>query len=99
MFNGIEWVGISMGAKGSFAKHNDKFYRVIIPKIPVSSAIGCGDSTIAGLTKGLNDGETDENVLKIANTLGMLNAQEHITGYVNMDNYKKLFEKIKVVEV
>ena len=29
----------------------------------------------------------------------MLNAQEHITGYVNMDNYKNLFEKIKVVEV
>lgn len=99
MFKGIEWVVISMGAKGSFAKHNDKFYRVIIPKIQVVNPVGSGDSTIAGLTKGLNDGETDENILKIANTLGMLNAQEHITGYVNMDNYKNLFEKIKVVEV
>ena len=96
LFDGVEWIVVSMGAKGAFAKHNDKFYRVEIPKIEVVNPVGSGDSTVAGLTSAINNGDSDNDVLKKANVLGMLNAQEAVTGHINLDNYQKLFNQLNV---
>jgi tagatose 6-phosphate kinase len=41
----------------------------------------------------------DEELLRTANVLGMLNAQEQVTGYVNLDNCEELCRKIEVIEV
>ncbi|MQK16934.1 tagatose-6-phosphate kinase, partial [Escherichia coli] len=49
LFQGIDWIVVSLGAQGAFAKHNDKFYRVRIPKIKVVNPVGSGDSTVAGI--------------------------------------------------
>lgn len=99
LFDGIEWIVVSMGAKGAFAKHNDTFYKVDIPKIEVVNPVGSGDSTVAGLTSAIASGESDSNILKKANVLGMLNAQEPLTGHVNMENYQLLFDQLKVTEI
>ena len=45
------------------------------------------------------NGLSDEELLKRANTLGMLNAMEKQTGHVNMEHYNELFQKITVTEV
>lgn len=99
LFNGIEWIIVSLGAKGAFAKHGDKFYRVRIPKIEVVNPVGSGDSTVAGIASALVQGFSDADLLKRANVLGMLNAQEEMTGHVNMSNYETLFNQIQVEEV
>ena len=98
-FNGIEWIIVSLGSEGCLAKHNNKFYKVDIPKIEVVNPVGSGDSTVAGISAALNNKKDDYDLLRIANVLGMLNAQEHMTGHVNMDNFEKIFNKIKVKEV
>ena len=67
-----------------FAKHGDVFYKVDIPKIDVVNPVGSGDSTVAGIASGLYHHESDADLLKKANVLGMLNAQEAQTGHVNM---------------
>lgn len=99
LFAGLEWVIVSLGSKGAFAKHSDKFYKVNIPKISVVNPVGSGDSTVAGITSALVTGASDQELLKKANTLGMLNAQEVLTGHVNLENYENLFNQIEVVEV
>lgn len=99
LFDGVEWVIVSLGSKGAFAKHIDSYYQVTIPKIEVVNPVGSGDSTVAGITSALYHAESDEELLKKANCLGMLNAQEKQTGHVNMANYSALFERIKVEEV
>lgn len=99
LFQGIEWIVVSLGAKGAFAKHNDKFYRVRIPKIKVVNPVGSGDSTVAGIAAGLVHALPDAELLKNANVLGMLNAQEEQTGYVNLDNAESLYSQIEVEEV
>jgi len=38
-------------------------------------------------------------LLTKANVLGMLNAQEKMTGHVNMANYQNLFDQLIVKEV
>ncbi|HGA2582690.1 TPA: tagatose-6-phosphate kinase [Streptococcus agalactiae] len=99
LFEGIEWIIVSLGANGVFAKHKDTFYKVDIPKIEIVSAVGSGDSTVAGIASGLANDEDDRALLTKANVLGMLNAQEKTTGHVNMENYDKLYQSIKVKEV
>ena len=99
LFAGIDWVVVSLGSKGAFAKHGDKFYRVRIPKIKVVNPVGSGDSTVAGIASAITRNLSDGDFLRHANTLGMLNAQEKMTGHVNMANYENLFNQIQVEEV
>ncbi|QKG77696.1 tagatose-6-phosphate kinase [Streptococcus canis] len=99
LFQGIEWIVVSLGAKGAFAKHNDKFYRVTIPKINVVNPVGSGDSTVAGIAASLAHALPDVELLKNANVLGMLNAQEEQTGYVNLEHSEVLYSQIEVKEV
>ena len=62
LFAGIDWVVVSLGSSGAFAKHGDKFYRVRIPKIKVVNPVGSGDSTVAGIASAiihnLSDGDS-----------------------------------------
>lgn len=99
IFKNIEWVVVSLGSNGVFAKHKDKYYKVEIPKIQVVNPVGSGDSMIAGFASALINKATNEEILKKANTLGMLNAQETVTGYINLKNYDDLYNKIKIIEV
>lgn len=99
LFADIDWVIVSLGAEGAFAKHGSKFYKVSIPKIAVVNPVGSGDSTVAGIASALVSQASDEDLLRKANTMGMLNAQEKLTGHVNMANYHTLFKQIQIVEV
>ena len=64
-----------------------------IPKIDVVNPVGSGDATVAGLTAAIQQGLSDEAVLKQGNVLGMLNAQEATTGYVQLANYQNYMIK------
>lgn len=99
LFQGIDWIVVSLGAKGAFAKHKDKFFRVRIPKIKVVNPVGSGDSTVAGIAAGLVHALPEAELLKNANVLGMLNAQEEQTGYVNLVHSESLYSQIEVEEV
>ncbi|EHI69320.1 tagatose-6-phosphate kinase [Streptococcus ictaluri] len=98
-FEGLEWVVVSLGSKGPFAKHHNHYYRVSIPSISVVNPVGSGDATVAGLAWGLAQEDDDKTLLKKANALGILNAQEPRTGHVNMANYTQLINHIQVEEV
>lgn len=51
-----------------------------IPKIEVINPVGSGDATVAGIASALEHQLDDINLLKRANVLGMLNAQETLNG-------------------
>ncbi|WP_331274505.1 PfkB family carbohydrate kinase [Streptococcus equi] len=53
----------------------------------VVNPVGSGDATVAGIAWALAEGDDDETLLKKANVLGMLNAQETRTGHVNMATF------------
>jgi len=98
-FQGIEWVMVSLGGQGMFAKHRSDFYQVKIPKISVVNPVGSGDATIAGFIHSLAEGSDPETIVKTANALGMLNAQEAATGAVNMENFVSLYNQIQVLSI
>lgn len=96
VFDGVEWLVVSMGAAGAFAKHNDRFYRVTIPKIHVENPVGSGDATLAGLAMGIDANASDEIILKTGMTTGMLNTMEKQTGFVNPELFNTYFEQVMV---
>ncbi len=99
IFDGIEWIVVTLGADGALVKHLDDFYRVKIPVIEVVNPVGSGDSTIAGLAYALDQQETPEDVIKMGMVTGMLNTQEEKTGFINPENFDSLFEKVVVEKI
>ncbi len=96
VFDGIEWIVVSMGADGAFVKHNNIFYRVTIPKIQVVNPVGSGDSTLAGLAVAIANHKDDADCLKTAMTAGILNTLESKTGYIDYSKFDNYFSQIIV---
>lgn len=85
VFQHISWVVVTMGDEGAIVKNNQDIYKVTPPKIEAINPVGSGDSVIAGLAVGLSRGLKDESLIKFGLTMGVLNAGEEQTGYVNVD--------------
>ncbi|MEG2254066.1 MAG: hexose kinase [Vagococcus sp.] len=99
LFCGIPLILVSLGKDGAFAKYQEAFYRVSIPKVAVLNPVGSGDSTVAGLGIAIKKGLAIEETLKTAMALGILNAMESQTGYVNPDKFDEIFKQIDVTIV
>lgn len=96
IFDDVENIFLSMGARGMLARIKSKFYKVEIPKIKTVNTIGSGDSTVAGIAYGFRNKMSIEDILKIANTFGILNAMESETGYINTEKIEEISNKIMV---
>lgn len=94
----IKMVIVTLGKDGAIAKINDQLFKVTIPKIDVVNPVGSGDATIAGLSVGILHNDKPEDILKRGMCFGMLNTMEKQTGFINVNNYSKLFESITVTE-
>ncbi|MFK9093011.1 tagatose-6-phosphate kinase [Bacillus salipaludis] len=99
LFQGIEWIVVSLGSEGAFVKHGADFYRVTIPEIEVVNPVGSGDATVAGLAAAMKQNLPVADVLKTAMTTGMLNTMEAETGSINYANFSQLFEMVKVTKI
>ncbi|WHY85943.1 tagatose-6-phosphate kinase [Neobacillus novalis] len=99
LFQGIEWVVVSMGGDGAFIKHRGDHYRVTIPKINVVNPVGSGDATVAGLAVALSRNQSVETVLKTAMTTGMLNTMEAGTGYIDLAKFSQFFDLVEVTKI
>lgn len=96
LFKGVEWIVVSLGAKGAYAKHHDRYYTVTIPKVNAVNPVGSGDATIAGLAHAIARGEADEEILATGVTCGTLNAMEKQTGHINMKNFDNIYAQVDV---
>ena len=93
---GIKVVIVSDGENGSLVLYEDKHYRVSTAKIEAASAVGSGDSFIAGFAAGMVRGYSIEQTLVLASACGAANAMEERTGYINLDTVGALIEQITV---
>lgn len=98
-FEGISWVVISMGKDGLFALHNGMRVRLHVAPISAVNATGSGDSTIAGFAYALTKQKDPIEVLKYGATCGTLNALEAKTGYINCNNWAKIYDGCRVEEL
>lgn len=99
IFEKIEWVIVTLGSQGAFAKHKENFYKVDIPSIEVVNPVGSGDATVAGLAYGIANNYSDKDILTLGMTCGLLNTNESITGHINHNNIDSYYQKVTVSEI
>lgn len=96
LFQGVEWIVVTLGGDGAVVKYKNQFYQARLPKIDVVNPVGSGDATLAGLAYALSHFESVEDVIKTGMTTGMLNALEPVTGHINKARFQELYNKIEV---
>ncbi|MDO4535710.1 MAG: 1-phosphofructokinase family hexose kinase [Clostridium perfringens] len=95
---GVRLVVISLGAEGSIAGYNGKFYKITFPKVHAINTVGSGDSYVAGVAIALNRGYDIKELLKLASACGTANSLEKETGFVREDVVLDLIDKVSVEE-
>lgn len=88
----VKYVMVTLGEKGAIVKNDDKIYKISIPKVMAVNPVGSGDATVAGFAAGLFQGMQDKKLFAYSTVMGLLNALETRTGYVNpafLDRYVK----------
>lgn len=96
IFAEIPWVVVTLGADGAIVKHGQICYRVNMPKVEAKNPVGSGDSVLGGFAAGLARGLADRELIKFSLSMGVLNAMEEKTGYVNTDNLAWCMQQIRV---
>lgn len=96
LFEGVNWVVVTLGANGALVKHHDHIYRVHIPKVEAVNPVGSGDSVVAGFASGIAKHLSDETLLKYALSMGVLNAMEEKTGHINPEKIDWCMQNIRV---
>ncbi|WP_066387896.1 tagatose-6-phosphate kinase [Neobacillus mesonae] len=99
MFQGIEWIVVSLGGDGAFVKQGADYYRVKIPAINVVNPVGSGDATVAGIAVALDKELPVADVLKTAMTTGMLNTMEAGTGHIEYSKFEHFFKLVEVKKI
>lgn len=92
----IQMIVVSLGKNGSIALCGDELYRVTIPEVEVKNPVGSGDALVAGMVSELAKDSTYEEILRVGNTCGVLNAMSAETGSVRMEDFSKIYDAIRI---
>lgn len=96
---GIELVIISLGKQGAIACHDGIIYDAVAPTIKPKSTIGSGDSLIAGVVYGLEQGLSIEDSLALGCAAGAATALSDGTCIGTKADVDRLIESAKVTKI
>ncbi|MDF2592436.1 MAG: 1-phosphofructokinase [Clostridia bacterium] len=92
----IDMIVVSIGSEGSIALCGDNFYRINIPRVSVKSPVGSGDALVAGMVREIDKDSSYEEILRVGNTCGILNAMNEKTGSIDMRMFDEIYGKVKI---
>lgn len=90
-----EYVVVSLGARGAFIASSEGIFYKSTPSVKVKSTIGAGDSLVAGLIYGIQQGFSSENMLKWGVICGVATTMSEGTGLATKENIDKVLELMK----
>lgn len=96
LFADIPWVVVTLGSDGAIIKYGDHLYRVTAPKVEAINPVGSGDSVVAGFAAGFSRGLIGEELMKFGLSMGVLNAMEEKTGYIDVEKMAWVVEQMHV---
>ncbi len=93
---GVKQIFLTDGKNPVYASNFGFIYKVNISEIPAKDSTGSGDAFTAGIAYSMHNALTFEETLKFSTALGILNSQTFDVCKVNLEDVKKLQEKIEV---
>jgi tagatose 6-phosphate kinase len=89
-------VVISIGADGAIAADRDRTWHIRPPHVTIKSAVGSGDSTLAGITFGLTQGFAFEDAVKYGVAAGTANALTVGAGHFALSDFEDVLTRVSV---
>ena len=96
---GVCHVVISRGSKGVLWLQRGRWLKAQPPKIKVVSTVGAGDTLVAGLCYGLNQGALEEEVVAFATALSALAVNQVGVGVPCLKQVDRLAHQVNVSEI
>jgi 6-phosphofructokinase 2 len=93
---GAEIVVISQGPAGAVAVSADGAWKAVPPKVVTRSAVGSGDSMVAGLAVALAEGAGIEQGLRLGTAAGAGTAMTPHTHLCERDDFERLLPRVRV---
>lgn len=91
---------VTLGREGALAHDGARFWRVRVPPVRLTSAVGSGDAFAAGLAAGYDRGGNDpRSALALAAACGAANAMTTDSGWVRPSDLGEILPKVVVEEV
>ena len=98
-FKDIKIVIVSLGKDGAVVKIADKLYQASVPRVEAINPVGSGDSSVAGALFAISKGKDDQDIIKTSMTCGLLNVLNPNTATIDIKDFDKYYEQIKVEEI
>lgn len=97
--SGIEYVLISMGARGAALLCGDGVWRGAAPNIPVKNTLGCGDTMVASFCISLQQDLSPADMLRNAIALSSANAMTLEAAHILPRDYRALLPHCMVTKI
>ncbi len=96
---GIQQVMISLGGDGAFFLNEDGVYRAKSVKVEVKSTVGAGDSVVAAMAYGLQEGLPVEKALPLSMAMGAASVMQSGTQAPDRELVYQLAEQVQFEEL
>jgi 6-phosphofructokinase 2 len=94
-----EIVTVSLGADGALLATKDGCFRLRAPKITPKSAVGAGDSFVAGMTLGLAQGRAPKDAFTLAVATGTATVLTMGTELCRREDVMRIYRQIRAEQV
>ena len=89
-------VVVSLGADGALAVKNETVWQVRPPQLAIQSAVGSGDSTLAGIAYGLTHGFAFEEAVRYGVAAGTANALTVGAGVFGVEDFQRVHANVTI---
>ena len=89
-------VVLSLGAEGALAVQDNQAWHARPPRIPVASAVGSGDTLLAGVVQGIARGRPLVDALRQGVAAGTANALTVGAGRFTLQDYERMLASIEI---
>lgn len=97
--HGIEIIIVSMGGEGSLMIMKESSFKAEPISVEVKSTVGAGDSMIAGMLFGIEQGCTPEEAFAYATACGTLAVTKAGTQSFNIEEVSEMLKKVQIKKI
>ena len=95
----VQYIVVSMGARGAVAFSEDEKYHAVPPKVNVKSSIGAGDALVGGLVYGLSEGLSLRDALALGVACGTASALNAAGVHCSREDVESIRKEVLVKNI
>ncbi|MFP5213410.1 MAG: 1-phosphofructokinase [Acidobacteriota bacterium] len=93
---GVRYVLVSMGKKGMILSTGDSKLKAVAPAVKTDSAVGAGDSSVAGFILALSQGKDLSDCIRLACAAGTATAMTPGTELCHRKDVEELLDRVEI---